>query len=1331
MSNIPFNHLKHKAIDDSLLHKSIWKMAHDKSFADKRCEPKETIWSFFKSQLGLFGQPQKTQIAPSNRIPFASQKEKEQHNIGEVKSESGKQYIFLETTIGKPRWHSHEELVTMAKEGKKIPEIAKKKMPGLEEVKEKKGKEDEPVTVVEGNKAGFKIPEKPKDALSENINAKVTEQKEKEKPTLKQLMTTQAEVLKLAEIPEEDIGMYALNSMADGAKLRSYSTEVIKGEMTAEQAAEKVKGDYKKMIEGEKPQNAGEMPSEEKKEGKENLRFFDNEDEANKYAEAHEKEDYGVQYDMKGEHFAVGSGHDIEHFMRKQDGIKWAWGEEKEPTSIEKAKKDIERAKELMKDAPEKAESDSGIKTKADHQKYIDETQAWIDKKEKKVSPEASTEQKDEDKDTLPVLPSEKDVKEGNTKQINGITYELKKGESGELRWHRVTEEEKKEPWQMTRAEYNKQENQGKLDSIISAIKEGKTIQVQTQMRITPLTEPEHIRMTGSGGIQTREGSKWVNLTSVQIDQLAKQSGMKIPSFEEKIYHHAEVKQALEAGKEVPENVLKDYPELKPKESNTITMPRQEAIDEHKNLVKVLESGTEEERKAEAKKQAEELEGYEEGNDEGSPTETLNELVEERLNEKQEKKKFKDVGTRVGGSKKEMAAIRVLTAGDLEKLDNATAYKVVTKERILPDIDAEAEKANGVESGAAYLKKKLRESVNAKPPNTPEDRKLFVELTPKIFEQIDKAKTIEELRQFGYDSFESFMDWGTRKKVTLYKGEKLGDISKLSSKEYLEQINKTGNIDRLLGKEFLNLIGRNSDSAKDHWNNARLLNSFDQETADKEYQNYAEGRKNVIEMNKKRLDEYTPEQWEHYFKTDPTTAMIFNRRQLATEKTNNPEKYQEGIDKYKKREYESNERRNEVLPFEKWLEKRPQYRPREADWTWADPKDKKAIEKRKAELKIHDNPPLEFIKRTNGREVKDSDITPEAIKNKYGFASVQFGHYVEDKEAKEHVRHFIESMNDLEDALGLDIKKINELSGLSIAFGARGSGNAMAHYEPMAKIINLTKTQGDGTVAHEYFHHFDHLLGGMGEGTRKEKVYLSQQTEEVHKRTKEESQSGTPEHSKYKLHIAMQNVLSAMKQGTNEVKVEFRPGEQHYTYGSIRSMYEDKGFEATKEYLMQRYGKDPKELGSAEDYFKYLATLSKKPIDITFPTGKSKYYDGARAFKSKYWQSDIEMFARAAEAYVQDRLVGNGMYNNYLVAGNNIQLPDKSHDSNTLQLIYPQGEERIKINEAFDNLIQAAKDELNIGVDKPKEGKRISSELQMQKSLYNPSFFDKFFQRIK
>jgi hypothetical protein len=49
--------------------------------------------------------------------------------------------------------------------------------------------------------------------------------------------------------------------------------------------------------------------------------------------------------------------------------------------AIEKAKSDIQEALRLKAGAPETAPLMSGIKTKADYQRYTDETQEWIDRK--------------------------------------------------------------------------------------------------------------------------------------------------------------------------------------------------------------------------------------------------------------------------------------------------------------------------------------------------------------------------------------------------------------------------------------------------------------------------------------------------------------------------------------------------------------------------------------------------------------------------------------------------------------------------------------------------------------------------------------------------------------------------------------------------------------------------------------------------------------------------------------------------------------------------------------------------------------------------------------
>ena len=119
-----------------------------------------------------------------------------------------------------------------------------------------------------------------------------------------------------------------------------------------------------------------------------------------------------------------------------------------------------------------------------------------------------------------------------------------------------------KPPHEMTRAEYNAQENKGKVDAIQSFLKSGNRIRLTTSSRLFPLSQPEHVRLTKSGDIQIATGKKWVYLTPDQVDSLTMQSGIPTVPIEERKYHGALVRDAFAAGKKIPDSVLKDYPDL-------------------------------------------------------------------------------------------------------------------------------------------------------------------------------------------------------------------------------------------------------------------------------------------------------------------------------------------------------------------------------------------------------------------------------------------------------------------------------------------------------------------------------------------------------------------------------------------------------------------------------------------------------------------------------------------------------------------------------------------------------------------------------------------------
>lgn len=124
-----------------------------------------------------------------------------------------------------------------------------------------------------------------------------------------------------------------------------------------------------------------------------------------------------------------------------------------------------------------------------------------------------------------------------------------------------------------------------------------------------------------------------------------------------------------------------------------------------------------------------------------------------------------------------------------------------------------------------------------------------------------------------------------------------------------------------------------------------------------------------------------------------------------------------------------------------------------------------------------ENVPLSHIRRKGGVLVTDLQVSEQFLLQDFGFRAVEYGNYVRDAEGTEHLRHCIAALTDLCDVLNLSPRRANEAGGLAIGFGSRGQGGrAVATYHPSERIINLTKSRGDGSLAHEWLHYFDNLL---------------------------------------------------------------------------------------------------------------------------------------------------------------------------------------------------------------------------------------------------------------
>ena len=109
------------------------------------------------------------------------------------------------------------------------------------------------------------------------------------------------------------------------------------------------------------------------------------------------------------------------------------------------------------------------------------------------------------------------------------------------------------------------------------------------------------------------------------------------------------------------------------------------------------------------------------------------------------------------------------------------------------------------------------------------------------------------------------------------------------------------------------------------------------------------------------------------------------------------------------------------------------------------------------------------------------DVTAEEFMDAFGFRGVQFGNWTNQRDRQMAVNQAYDALHDLAKLLGVSPKALSLNGELGIAFGSRGSGNANAHYEMDEVVINLTKTRGAGSLAHEWWHALDNYFARKAE----------------------------------------------------------------------------------------------------------------------------------------------------------------------------------------------------------------------------------------------------------
>jgi len=135
-------------------------------------------------------------------------------------------------------------------------------------------------------------------------------------------------------------------------------------------------------------------------------------------------------------------------------------------------------------------------------------------------------------------------------------------------------------------------------------------------------------------------------------------------------------------------------------------------------------------------------------------------------------------------------------------------------------------------------------------------------------------------------------------------------------------------------------------------------------------------------------------------------------------------------------------------------------------------------------------PHLDHLVRSGLPDDRDGrDVKPDDFLEAFGFRACEFGNWLPDIERQDVLNRAFDSLSTLARVLGVEKKFLSLDGSLAVAFGSRGVGKFAAHYEPARKVINLTRLNGAGSLAHEFFHALDDHLANHVRQVVKEASY--------------------------------------------------------------------------------------------------------------------------------------------------------------------------------------------------------------------------------------------------
>lgn len=284
------------------------------------------------------------------------------------------------------------------------------------------------------------------------------------------------------------------------------------------------------------------------------------------------------------------------------------------------------------------------------------------------------------------------------------------------------------------------------------------------------------------------------------------------------------------------------------------------------------------------------------------------------------------------------------------------------------------------------------------------------------------------------------------------------------------------------------------------------------------------------------------------------------------------------------------------------------------------------------------------------------DITTEDFANQFGFRGGEFGKWMKQgrqaQERQAYLNSAYDALMDLADILGVPPKALSLNGTLGIAFGARGSGWAAAHYEPDTLIINLTKPRGAGSLAHEWFHALDNYFararGNAPQFTGDQDAYRDQNFITY-----------KPERLMVKVGAGRMTPITATR------LAELRKANPN-----------------ARQFDPENWMPDPAHPEGVRPEVEVRFAALVEALNASPMLDRARRLDGRKSGEG-YWSRVIERAARAFENYVMKRMLDQGYVNDFLA---NV-LPADEIDKNDARYPYLLPDEIAPIAAAFDELL--------------------------------------------